>query len=708
MTANPEIPSHRILVIDDNVAIHDDFRKILARSSVQEDVLVRMEATLFGAPLKAPAAAAFEVDCASQGKKGLEMVRQARSAGRPYCLAFVDGRMPPGWDGIETIGHLWRESPDLQVVLCTAYADYSWQEIQQTLGGSDNLLILKKPFDNVEVLQLAHALARKWELNREVQSRIDDLGHEVQQQIAEKEQTRALLEAAMEHSPVGVIVLDETNGGIRWTNPAALGICDAACLSLLGGQNEARHEGWSAFWTDGTTCSRENLPPLRALAKGDVIQDEEIILRDLQGREKWISTSAAPIRDADGSIRAGIIIFQDITERKRSDLEREKLQHQLNQAKKIESIGLLAGGVAHDFNNMLGAILGFTELGLMKADPKSNLYDLLQGIQKAAQRSADLTRQLLGFARKQPTAPKVLNLNHSVERALKMLRRLIGENIHLVWKPGANLWPIRFDPTQLDQILTNLCINARDAIDGNGQLIIETRNTAIDDTYCAVHPEFVSGQYATMVVSDSGPGIDREIIDHIFEPFFTTKEMGKGTGLGLPTVYGIVKQNHGFINVYSEPGKGSAFKIYLPRFRGEEKTLKIENESRPRTCRGEKVMLVEDQEEVRDVISAMLGKLGYAVVPARTPAEALRLAQTTTESIQLLITDVIMPEMNGRDLADRLTAIVPGLKCLFTSGYTAEVIGRHGVLEQGVHFIEKPFTLRRLATMIQAVLDGEE
>ncbi|MHB8830479.1 MAG: ATP-binding protein, partial [Syntrophales bacterium] len=389
----------------------------------------------------------------------------------------------------------------------------------------------------------------------------------------------------------------------------------------------------------------------------------------------------------------------------KAEEEKAKLQNQLLQSQKIEAIGQLAGGVAHDFNNMLGVIIGHAEVAMDKADTAQPLHADLEEILKAAQRSADLTRQLLTFARKQVISPKVLDLNETVEGMLKMLRRLIGEDINLAWLPGVDVWPVKMDSSQIDQLLANLCINARDAIAGVGKVTIETVNTRLDNDYCADHAGFIPGNFVMLAVSDNGCGIDKESLDKIFEPFFTTKEAGKGTGLGLATVYGIVKQNSGFINVYSEPDRGTTFRIYLPRYVGTlEKVLKNGN-TEPIIRGFETILVVEDEPALLELTTTLLAMQGYKVLAASTPGEAFRLVKEHGGDIHLLITDVVMPEMNGRDLAKNLLALIPNLKCMFTSGYTANVIVHHGVLDEGVHFIQKPFSRQDLAFKVREVLD---
>jgi len=398
--------------------------------------------------------------------------------------------------------------------------------------------------------------------------------------------------------------------------------------------------------------------------------------------------------------------IRNITERKRAEVARLSLEGQLHQAQKMESVGSLAGGVAHDFNNKLSVILGCTYLASAESDPEQR-QNYLEEVRKAAEQSSDLTRQLLAFARKQTIAPKVLDLNETVTGMLKMLGRLIGEDIHITWQPAPNLWLLKFDPSQIDQILANLCVNARDSISTDGKITIETGNSIIDEGYCAKHTDVLPGEYVRLIVSDNGCGMDKGTLDRIFEPFFTTKEMGKGTGLGLATVFGIVKQNNGFINVYSEPGIGTTFSIYLPHH--AVKSAQIQNENRPiqAPLGQETILLVEDELAIMNIASILLAKQGYSVVSANSPTEAIQLAREHDGEIHLLITDVIMPEMNGKELAHNLLTQYPKIKCLFMSGYTADAIAQHGVLDEGVNFIPKPFSLPDLATKVREVLDSD-
>jgi PAS domain S-box-containing protein len=412
----------------------------------------------------------------------------------------------------------------------------------------------------------------------------------------------------------------------------------------------------------------------------------------------FVETSGVPIFSDKGELLGYRGIDRDITARK-------SLENQLLQAQKMEAIGNLAGGIAHDFNNMLSIILGNTEIMMENLERASPDIANLQEIQKAAKRSADLTRQLLAFARKQTIAPKVLDINEAIEGMLKMLKRLIGENIDLDWLPKKGLWPVKVDPSQVDQVLANLCVNARDSIKGAGKLTIETDNTDFDAEYCRNHVDYQPGNYVMIAVSDNGIGMDKETLDNIFEPFFTTKAIGKGTGLGLSTIYGIVKQNNGFINIYSELGEGTTIKIYLPRYTGKMLQPQLHKQDEVDAGGSETILLVEDEISILRMTTMMLERLGYSVIAISSPAEAIRICESNPGVIDLLITDVVMPEMSGRDLAKKILRLYPNLKCLYVSGYTANVIAHHGVLDEGVNFIHKPFAKIEIAQKIREVLD---
>ncbi|MDK9708189.1 MAG: ATP-binding protein [Desulforhopalus sp.] len=456
-----------------------------------------------------------------------------------------------------------------------------------------------------------------------------------------------------------------------------------------------------SFYTDESKAMLiQAIHDANELKKPYVLELEMITAK---GNHKWVRTIGYPFVE-NGRVVKISGSFQDITERKQVDTEKEALQLQLTQAQKMESVGRLAGGVAHDFNNMLGVIQGYTEIILEGTVENQAIHAALLEIQRATQRSVKLTKQLLAFARKQTVAPKVLNLNDTVESMLAMLRRLIGEDIELIWKPGKELGPVKIDPSQIDQILANLCVNARDAISTMGRITVETGNVDVDETYRDLDEGFQAGRYVLLAVSDNGCGMDEETRKRLFEPFFTTKDVGKGTGLGLASIYGIVKQNYGFIHVHSELGKGTAFRIYLPRHQDKKTPEYTADHVTPVSHGSETILLVEDEKAILTMTAIMLEQLGYQVLTANTAAEAMLHARNSAGKIQLLITDVIMPDMNGRTLAKTLLSTSPGLRILYISGHTADVITDHGVLDEGVFFLQKPFTRQGLASKIREAL----
>ena len=402
-------------------------------------------------------------------------------------------------------------------------------------------------------------------------------------------------------------------------------------------------------------------------------------------------------------------IMQDISERRLMEQEKACLQEQLIQAQKLESIGRLAGGIAHDFNNILGVIVGYADIILEKMPPADPFHHQVQEIFDAAQRSTTIARQLLTFARKQTATPSVIELNSVITATVKMLGRLIGEDIRLSCKPGIDLWPVFIDPTQVEQILANLCINARDAIVGTGHITIETQNVTFEQEDCLQNPELIPGDFSLLAVSDDGCGMTPETRENIFEPFFSTKAPGQGTGLGLATVYGIVKQNDGFLQVDSTPGVGTTFKLFFPRYRGDVKPAEsTEAHSRGSSPRGqETILVVEDETAIRILTTKILTRLGYRVIAMDGPRTALDFASRLSEPVHLLLTDIIMPDMDGPHLAAELQRKIPGLRTLFMSGYTHDFISQRKIMPENVHLLNKPFSGKVLATAIRKVLDQD-
>ncbi len=525
--------------------------------------------------------------------------------------------------------------------------------------------------------------------------------HAVKRKQAEEalRQRESYLSSIIENQP-GLMWLKDAESRFLAVNRAFAASCGVEHPELLTGKTDL------AVWPL-ELAERYLADDAAVMAEGVARVVEEPILH--HGELRWFETFKAPVHGQQGEAIGTTGYARDITERRHAREEREKLRSQLAQAQKMESVGRLAGGVAHDFNNMLTVILGQVELALKQVTRENPLYARLLAIRAAAERSADLTRQLLAFARKQTVSPRVLDLNQVVESTLRMLRRLIGEDIDLAWLPGRNLGNVRIDPSQVDQILANLCVNARDAIKDAGKVTIETEAVTLDETYCATHAGFAPGEFILLAVSDNGCGMDRETLSRLFEPFFTTKEHGKGTGLGLATVYGIVKQNNGFVNVYSEPGGGTTVRVYLPRVEAACTQHEAGNGSAvsPIPRGSETVLVVEDEPAILEITRGMLEHHGYTVLTAGTPAQAMSFAASHPGQIHLAITDVVMPQMNGRELGEKLRELRPGIRQLFMSGYTANVIAHHGVLDEGVHFIQKPFSAAALAAKVSHVLRVE-
>ncbi len=498
------------------------------------------------------------------------------------------------------------------------------------------------------------------------------------------------LKVAIEHA-AEVIVVTDADGNILYANPAFERITGYTVKEAIRKNPRILQSGEhdEAFYKD-----------LWATITGGRVWKGRLVNRSKHGTRYVEEATISPVFNVQGKIVNYVAIKRDIT-------AHLKLEEQYLQAQRMESVGRLTGGVAHDFNNFLGVILGYTEMAMEHTDASQPMHAFLEKIAEAATRSTDIVRQLLAFSRKQAIEPRELDLNQTVAGLLKMLQRLIGEDIDLAWIPSGRPLPVLMDPTQIDQILANLCVNARDAIDGNGSITLETDLVEFDEVYCGSHAGFLPGVYVVLAVSDNGRGIPRDILDKIFEPFFTTKG-ALGTGLGLATVYGIVRQNNGFINVYSEPDLGATFKIYLPMNASADSPRLEPQAVKRQQGRGETVLLVEDSPEILEMSQAMLENLGYTVLPANSPTEALQQAAGHPGSIDLMLTDVIMPEMNGKELSLRIHDLHPALGVVYMSGYTANVIAHHGVLDEGIHFLQKPFSIQSLSLKIKEALDARQ
>jgi signal transduction histidine kinase len=581
MNALNYLRNNRILVIDDNRSIHDDIRKILKGRECDtslEDAATR----IFGGDLPVSAQLSFLVDAALQGEEGLRMMEAAAAAGVPYAMAFVDMRMPPGWDGVETIVRLWKQFPDLQVVICTAYSDHCWEEVLGTMGRSDNLLVLKKPFDSIEVLQLANALTQKWSLNHQVKCRFQDLDRLVAQRT-----------------------------------------------------------------------------------------------RELQSANEQLK------REID---------------------EQGRLENQLRQAQKMEAVGQLAAGVAHDFNNILTVVQGNASLLLTGKTSASPDCEPLQKISVAAERAATLVGQLTTFCRKQVAELQPTHLRDAFADFKETLLSLVDPNIRVETHAPPDLPMVNADGPMVETLLTHLAENARDAMPEGGILSLSATPVTIGPADISAHTEAREGEFVRLSVTDTGSGIPAEFLPRIFEPFFTTKPVGKGTGLGLATVYGIVKQHQGWVEVQTQVNHGTAFHIFLPVVTVVEKsqTPPPAAPSKRATAR-ETILVVDDEPDLRILVTQVLESGGYRVLAAGSGAEALEQWAKRRGDIHLLLTDVVMPDgMTGRILAERLRSEDPRLRVIYTSGYTPGVPGTELANIEEHNFLAKPY---RPATLLQFVRD---
>ncbi|HSU53355.1 MAG TPA: response regulator [Candidatus Dormibacteraeota bacterium] len=568
----------RLLVIDDNAAIHEDFRKILSPGSDSGRRLDDLEQALFGKIPGGLKRTAFRVDSALQGQEALAMLEQALTENDPYVLAFVDIRMPPGWDGIETLARLWERAPELQAVICSAYSDYSWEEISRRLTQADSLLILKKPFDTTEVLQMAHALSKKWELARAAKLRMEDLDRMV------RERTLAL--------------------------------------------------------------------------------EQEVA-------------------------------------------ERSRLEAQLRHAQKMEAIGCLASGIAHEFNNLLTVVQGHA--GLLRGrftDGRSGA-DSVERISQASTQAASLTRRLLAFSRKQALQLRPLNISSAVQNMERMLGRLLGERYELRLQCAPEIPFVNADEASIQQVLINLVLNARDAMAEGGPISISIESVELDNSTARKHLEARTGHFIRLRVADTGCGMSEEVRRRIFDPFFTTKEVGKGTGLGLSTVHGIIQQHEGWIQVETESGKGAAFSIFLPITTNASDMVRARPANSPALfCgKGEAVLIVEDESTVREMARIALEQGGYRVFEAADGPQAIDTWQTSPVPIELLVTDMVMPKgISGAALARELKAKDPALRTLFISGYSSEALQEdHSVLTSD-NFLPKPYDPLSLLKKVRSCL----
>ena len=700
--------NNRILVIDDNPEIHTDFRKIIGPAPPVSGALDNVMAEFFGPNETTAPLCDFQLDSAFQGKEGLAMVERSLAAGRPYAMAFVDVRIPPGWDGVETITRIWKIDAAIQIVICTAYSDYSWQDIIAKLGKSDRLVILKKPFDSIEVLQLAHALTEKWSVTQQARHKLKDLNLLVDERTCALQESnvrltlemseRELAQEALRHSeerlskafeacPLPVAILRLSDYGCIEMNRAFLAATGRKRLDLLG----------RSLWEAGVV--------LEVSSKGEVAN------QIMGGRP--VRQRACQLVSAAGEERAALLwierfelasgphllaVVQDIS-------EQLKLEAQLRQSQKLEGIGQLAAGLAHDLNNLLTVVQGHTSLQLAKAGIDRDIAWSLEQVQSAGIRAAALTRQLLAYSRKQVMEKKVVSFGDVIQSVGSMLGRLIPENITLTFDLPPGLPRIYADVCSLEQIIINLVVNARDATPGGGAIAVRLEAAEISGSDAECRPEARAGQFTCLTVTDTGSGMSEETRTRIFEPFFTTKEVGKGTGMGLATVIGIVQQHEGWIEVESELGCGTTFRIHLP-VTGREADVEAPPTAAPeREVANDVILLVEDDDDVRSLARCVLEDAGYHVIEAADGHRAIAAWQEFTGRIDLLLTDMVMPGgLSGSDVAQRFSAARPEGKIIFSSGYSESLFGKEAGLRKGVTYLPKPYISKQLTNAVARAL----
>jgi PAS domain S-box-containing protein len=675
-------PNRRILIVDDNTSIHADFRNILCPDHSDEAAANAMEAVLFDEDK--PDELSFELDSAYQGQEGLEMVKEALAENRPYALAFVDVRMPPGWDGIETIARIWKVDPELQIVVCTAYADYSWEAMRAKVGQPDSLLVLKKPFDNIEVQQLAHALTKKWLLNFQARLQMEELAQANESLTLSEER----FSKAFHESPLPSGIQNFPDQRFVDVNQRLAEIAGHKREDMIG-----RTPAELFLWEKPEVADQW----YEGLLRQELVRDQEVKVRTQAGALLEVLVSLSPI--ALGEQPHVLLVAQDVS-------ERALLERQLRQAQKMEAIGQLAAGVAHDFNNILTVIQGHAGLMQQKMDAGSPQRKSVEQITNASARAATLIRQLLMFSRKQVMQFRHLDLNDTLRNAIKMLERLVGEHVQIEFHPQSPIPAIHADSSMVEQIAMNLAVNARDAMPNGGRVSIATTLDTIHRAPTPMDPERRDGEYICLTFRDNGIGMDTQILNRIFEPFFTTKAVGKGTGLGLSTVFGIVRQHQGWLEVESKPNQGTTFRVYFPASQQAAEKTELVVDTALRTGR-ETVLVAEDEDALREMVVQALKIQGYTVLEAASGRLALEVWERADHPVDLLLTDMVMPGgIMGSELAERLSSQSPRLKVIYTSGYSPGMAGKDASLLESRNFLPKPYSIGKLAQLVRECLDA--
>jgi PAS domain S-box-containing protein len=701
----------RILIVDDQAAIHEDFRKILASPKERRTALAEAEQILFGEAMGQPARMSYTLDFALQGQEALELVRRSFEEDRPYALAFMDIRMPPGWDGIETMARIWEIDPDLQGVLCTAYSDYALDDIVKVLGDTDNLLILKKPFDMIEVMQLASTLTKKWMLTRHMRMQVvnlDRLVHQrtqalqetnqrLEREAAERAQAeqalaseKQLLDVTLQSISDGVVATD-LSGRILFMNQAAQTITGWAEADAWG---RPLGEVLPARYPEPAGGPR-NLVETVLKAGNRVEFPYPLMLGQREGTPKRLTINGAPLADARERIIGVVFTFRDTTMWHLLETERFK-------ANKLESIGVLAGGIAHDFNNILTAILGNLSAIRLSDVLSERQLQYLTIAENATRRAELLTKQLLTFAKGGAPILKPASIRELIQESADFV--LSGSNVKCVYDFPDDLWTVHIDEGQMSQVVSNLVINAQQAMPRGGTITVRGENVPAWTE--GLPPQLTKRDYVKIDIIDTGVGIPREYLSNIFDPYFTTKD--KGSGLGLTSAYSIIKNHTGYLSVESEPDAGSTFFFYLPALPHEAVESKTE---RRVPIRGQgRILVMDDEKDIRKLCQDLLVYLGYeveCVLDGTAAVERYREAITAGRPFDAVVLDLtVQGGMGGGEAMEQLKAIDPHIKAIVSSGYSDDPVMSSYATYGFSGIIQKPFDVISLSEILHRIIKG--
>lgn len=685
--------NNRILIVDDNHAIHADFNKILRPHTALGSALDNSASQLFNTTPRSRPLPEVILQSAARGEEALQKVQQSIQAREPFAMAFMDVHMPPGWDGVDTVLRLWEFDPNLLIVFCTAYSDYSWTGLAAKLGYSDKFLILKKPFEAIEVTQLAVAMIQKWERTRKSRERMLELD----QLVAERtrhlelqiEKTRATEERftkAFHFTPLPMFILK--------ADTLELVECNEHFAELAGG---ASLEGPAR--QDAVRTLMQSNPALLdcVSAAGPLRCEQSHLETPLAGRRTLLVSRESFFLGHEPHM---LVVSEDITERLAS-------QERLRQSQKMEAVGQLAAGIAHDFNNIMTVILG--RISDHIGDPAMpDIYrESLTEVLNSGTRAAELTRQLLAFGRRQALSLQPLNLETTLRGQVRMMGRVISENYHINLQIATNLPSVLADPAAVHHIIMNLMLNARDAMPEGGSIRLEAHAEQIQP---GTRPQsdglkVLGGHYVCLSIRDEGCGMDEHLRSRIFEPFFTTKEAGKGSGLGLPMVYGLVAQLSGWLEVDSQPNLGSEFRVFLPVAEIAAPSVQpaVRQAAKTPCGLGRVALIVEDDAPIRRMLCEMVKRFGFEILSASSAHEALTVWEKddVADRVDLLITDIVMPgSLSGLGLGARLQTDRPGLKVVYSTGYSAEMLNAGDILREDGNFLPKPYELGTLASLL--------